>query len=281
MHSAAPAELVLALAGDRPGSFPEDPVSASPSKTWKDLKDYLHARLVAVVDWRKAARLSDPAILRREVRLVVERLLDEANPLLNLMEREATILHVVADALGLGPLEMLFGDDRVQEIRVDGPDRILVRRGGAFEPADVTFLFRSLEQLYLISGRLLAEGGEPADPAPSSVIEREAPANFWLTARFPATRQEPPRLHFRRLRPAVPPVSLPPPRLPPRELRVFVRFVRACYAAGLDDLLAAQQADLQRVAREVVQDFLAEGGPVNTEERDRLVAVLVQEARHP
>jgi hypothetical protein len=193
------------------------------------------------------------------------------------MEREYTIEQIVADAVGFGPLEMLFADDRVAEIRVEGPDRIMVRRGESFEKADVAF--RSLEHLYLIAGRLLGTEGTWSEPAPNSVVERDVPADFQMTARFPATALEAPSLHFRRLRPAVEPVPIPAPRLPRREQQLFVAFVKACWGVGVDDLQAADEARLRPVAEQVVDEFLAEEGVPDAEERKRLVVLILNEAR--
>jgi len=223
-------------------------------RSWMELKDYLHARLVSVIDLHMLASLTDPAVVRHEVRLVVERLLDVEEPLFNRVERETTIEAFVADALGFGPLEWLFDDDRVQEVRTDGP-ATLVCRGADFEPSCVPF--RDEHQLRLITRRLL---GHDETAFVSRVIEWEMPENFWLTVRFGATPWQPPALHFRRLRPNVPPAVIPPPRLPPRELRAFVRFVKACHAAGIDDLLTAEEVTLRPLAERTVDDFLAEEG---------------------
>lgn len=251
------------------------------ARSWLELKNKLHLELVRVVDWRRAATL-DPRALRLELRLVVERLLDRLNPLVNRLERERTIEEVLADAVGFGLLEAYFGDDRVQEIWVEGPDKIRVRCGDAILSAQ--FSFQSRDQLYLITERLLKASGQTLDPAPGSVVEREeTPPNFILTARFPTSRQESPTLHFRRLRPAVVPAVAPalvPPRLPPHELRLFVRFVKACFNAGIDDLIAADEATLRPLAEQAVNDFLVSAEhSVPAEERERLVTLMLLEAR--
>jgi hypothetical protein len=156
--------------------------------TWEELKDILHAKLVRVIDPRRVAAITDPQVLAREFRLVVERIVDAENPLLNLMERERLIDEILDEALGYGPLEMLFLDERIREIRIESPERIVVQRqaragtpvssqqdpeSGSFEPVDTRF--RSLEQLYLICGRLLrgprkklAAQGKPVEPAVNS-----------------------------------------------------------------------------------------------------------------
>src|SRR5438045_4285277 len=135
---------------------------ARQSKSWWELKDYLHARLVNVIDLRRAASISEPQLLHREVRLVVERLVDTENPLLNRMERERLIEEILDDAFGFGPLEMLFHDERVREIRVEGPRRVLARRNDSLEMTDTAF--RNLERLYLVCSRLLlAAQGKPLE----------------------------------------------------------------------------------------------------------------------
>lgn len=237
-----------------------------------DLKSHLLAQLVRLLDEREVARITGPSALRREVRLVVERLLDEANPLLNRWEQEMTIDQVVADALGFGPLEGLFADDRVQEVEVHGPDSVRVRLVDRSAPANIPF--RNLEQLYLIAARLLGAPGRPVEPAPNSAVEREVAPDFWMTASFPATRAEPPALHFRRVRPCGPPAPVPAPRLAPREQAAFVRFVQACYRAGLEDLPGAEEARLRGLAEKAADEFAPE-------ERECIVALLLREARQP
>jgi hypothetical protein len=232
-----------------------------PGRTWSDLLDFLAAEFVRRVDAKKLSQLDHPEA-RRESRMVVEYLFDEANPLVNRMERERAIDEVMDNLFGYGPLGSLLCSDGVEEIDVSGPDRIQVRPETA---SDCIAPFRGLEQLYLICARLLGQ-----EPVPGSVVER-AVDNFWLTARIPGSRQAPPTLHFRRVRRKSAPVELPPPRLPQREQRLFVRFVAACHAAALDEYSSASV--LRELAEQVVDELLAES-PAHPGESVR--ACLVQ-----
>src|SRR3954469_16595857 len=64
------------------------------NKSFDDLKRLIHAKLVDKLDLsRVPGRQGAP--LRREIRLVVERLCDTENPLLNRMERERLIDEVL------------------------------------------------------------------------------------------------------------------------------------------------------------------------------------------
>ncbi|HHQ40685.1 MAG TPA: FHA domain-containing protein, partial [Chromatiales bacterium] len=87
------------------------------------LKRSLHARLVEDLDLRRRAvleRLPEEA-LRREARAAAERLLPELAPALGEgPARERLVAEVVAEAIGLGPLEPLMEDPSVTEIMVNG-----------------------------------------------------------------------------------------------------------------------------------------------------------------
>lgn len=267
------------LTQERRGTRMARPVSQEPfRKSWAALKDLLHVKLVNRIDLHKLATITDPNALRQQVRLVVERLIDTENPLINRMERERLIREILDDAFGFGALERLFRDDAIQEIRVEGPDKLFIRRQDQWEPAETWF--RSLEQLYLICGRLLSAAlKKPTEPGVNTVIERELPNHFQMAARFPATRLVPPSLHFRRLRAPAPPADIPVASRSRREQQLLIRFLKALYEAGLDNFSRFQVPTLRRIAEQVVAEFLqAENEATTQEERTRLVETIMDEA---
>src|SRR5271163_2564485 len=81
------------MGGDRQGT-----------KSFEELKRLIHGKLVDKLDLSRVSDL-DNDTLRREIRLVVERLCDTENPLLNRMERERLIDEVLDETFGFGPLE--------------------------------------------------------------------------------------------------------------------------------------------------------------------------------
>src|SRR5262245_60783532 len=75
------------------------------NKSFEELKRLIHSKLVDKLDLSRVSDLAGDT-LRREIRLVVERLCDTENPLLNRMERERLIDEVLDETFGFGPLEM-------------------------------------------------------------------------------------------------------------------------------------------------------------------------------
>src|SRR5919204_78496 len=72
-------------------------------KSFEELKRLIHGKLVDKLDLSRVSDLEGET-LRREIRLVVERLCDTENPLLNRMERERLIDEVLDETFGFGPL---------------------------------------------------------------------------------------------------------------------------------------------------------------------------------
>src|SRR6516165_8538442 len=89
-------------------------------KGFDELKRIIHGKLVDKLDLSRVSDLAGDT-LRREIRLVVERLCDTENPLLNRMERERLIDEVLDETFGFGPLEMLLKDPTISDILVNGP----------------------------------------------------------------------------------------------------------------------------------------------------------------
>src|SRR5262245_52165931 len=101
-------------------------------KSFEDLKRLSHGKLVDKLDLSRVSDLAGDT-LRREIRLVVERLCDTENPLLNRMERERLIDEVLDETFGFGPLELLLKDPTISDILVNGPHKIYVERRGKIE----------------------------------------------------------------------------------------------------------------------------------------------------
>ena len=84
----------------------------------------------------------------------------------------AVAARIVRDTVGLGPLEDLLADPAVEEVMVNGPDRVYVERGGRIEPTDVAFADE--EELRNAIERILAPLGRRVDELSPMVDARLA-----------------------------------------------------------------------------------------------------------
>ena len=76
-------------------------------------------------------------------------------------DREELAERIVRDSVGLGPLEELLADPEVEEVMVNGPDRVFVERGGVVEATEVRF--GDEEELRNAIERILAPLGRRVD----------------------------------------------------------------------------------------------------------------------
>src|ERR1700746_423441 len=147
--------------GLRPGSISQagnlDPTS---NKRFYELNRLIHSKLVDKLDLSRVSDLAGDT-LRREIRLVVERLCDTENPLLHRMERERLIDEVLDETFGFGPLELLLKNPTISDILINGPKKVYVERRGKMEKSDVKF--RDNEHLLQIIDRIVSNVGRRVD----------------------------------------------------------------------------------------------------------------------
>jgi pilus assembly protein CpaF len=139
------------------------------NKSFEELKRLIHGKLVDKLDLSRVSDLAGDT-LRREIRLVVERLCDTENPLLNRMERERLIDEVLDETFGFGPLEVLLKDPTISDILINGPHKIYVERRGKLEKTDVKF--RDNDHLLQIIDRIVSKVGRRVDETSPMVDAR-------------------------------------------------------------------------------------------------------------
>ena len=138
-------------------------------KSFDELKQLIHGRLVDKLDLSKVSELAGDT-LRKEIRVVVERLCDTENPLLNRVEKERLIDEVLDETLGLGPLELLLKDPTISDILINGPHKIFVERKGKMTLSEVKF--RDNDHLLQIIDRIVSKMGRRVDETSPMVDAR-------------------------------------------------------------------------------------------------------------
>jgi pilus assembly protein CpaF len=164
------------------------------NKSFEELKRLIHSKLVDKLDLSRVSDLAGDT-LRREIRLVVERLCDTENPLLNRMERERLIDEVLDETFGFGPLEMLLKDPTISDILVNGPHKIYVERRGKLEKTEVKF--RDNDHLLQIIDRIVSKVGRRVDET-SPMVDARLPDGSRVNAIIPPLALDGPTMSIRR-----------------------------------------------------------------------------------
>jgi pilus assembly protein CpaF len=164
------------------------------NKSFEELKRLIHSKLVDKLDLSRVSDLEGDT-LRREIRLVVERLCDTENPLLNRMERERLIDEVLDETFGFGPLEVLLKDPTISDILVNGPHKIYVERRGKLEKTEVKF--RDSDHLLQIIDRIVSKVGRRVDET-SPMVDARLPDGSRVNAIIPPLALDGPTMSIRR-----------------------------------------------------------------------------------
>jgi pilus assembly protein CpaF len=93
----------------------------------------------------------------------VKELLAETKIQLNFVEQRELVESLIADMLGLGPLEPLIADETVTDIMVNGPKQVYVERRGKLELTDVQF--RDDQHLMNVATKIVTRVGRRIDEA--------------------------------------------------------------------------------------------------------------------
>jgi pilus assembly protein CpaF len=136
---------------------------------------------------------SDPQALRRRIG---DLLREQARPLEE-GEREALVERVLSSTMGLGPLEPLMEDPRVDEIMVNGHASVLVEREGRIEPTAARF--DSDDALLHVIERILSPLGRRVDEA-VPLADARLPDGSRVNCVIPPLSIDGPLLTIRRFR---------------------------------------------------------------------------------
>jgi pilus assembly protein CpaF len=156
--------------------LPASPAKASKfyaSKDYFELKTRIHDRLLNLMDLSIIGSL-DEAILRQEIRKLVEKIVSENhyNVPLNLNERERLFREIQDEVLGLGPLEPFMQDPTVSDILVNNHKQVYVERFGKLEHTEAGF--KDEAHLRKIIDKIVSAVGRRVDESTPMVDARLA-----------------------------------------------------------------------------------------------------------
>lgn len=130
-------------------------------ESYMDIKTRVQTKLLSELD-----PSMDMNQQHAEIRATMEELyttiLAEENIVLSRAERNRLFDSIVAEILGLGPLEQLLSDDTITEIMVNGPKNVYIERKGMLHRVNVAFenedhVLRILDRIVAPLGRRIDE----------------------------------------------------------------------------------------------------------------------------
>ncbi len=146
-------------------------VAAEKEKKRKDrlmeLKVELHKRLLENLNLAALEKASE-ASLKLEIAAIASEALDEMSVALTKDDRIILNQELYDEVMGLGPLEPLLKDESVNDILVNGPNRIFIERAGKLVLTDITFkderhLLRIIDKIVSAVGRRVDESNPYVD----------------------------------------------------------------------------------------------------------------------
>jgi pilus assembly protein CpaF len=135
---------------------------------YMDLKNRVQNRLISELD--PAMDVSRTDEVRETIKAMYDEILQEESIILGRRERDALFEQIVAEILGLGPLEPLLADESITEIMVNGAKKLYVERAGKLQRINITF--ESDEHLMRIIERIVAPLGRRIDESSPTVDAR-------------------------------------------------------------------------------------------------------------
>jgi len=195
MNMLPPSSLRERLAS---GSAAPKPVAqrAGPidNRAYHQLKARIHEALLDRVDLESMQRLNQDQI-RQELRLLVERLLEEEMVVINDAERKTLTRDIQNEMLGFGPLEPLLADPSVSDILVNTHKQVYVERRGKLELTDVTFTDDA--HLMKIIDKIVSRVGRRIDES-SPMVDARLPDGSRVNAIIPPLAIDGPVMSIRR-----------------------------------------------------------------------------------
>ena len=140
--------------------------AAGSRDAYLDLKGRVQNKLIAELD--PTMDVTQTGEIRATIEDLFETILMDENIVLSRNERRRLFEQIVAEILGLGPLEPLLADESITEIMVNGPKSIYIERSGKLERTSATFdddshLMRIIDRIVAPLGRRIDESSPLVD----------------------------------------------------------------------------------------------------------------------
>lgn len=161
---------------------------------YQTLRKNLHRLIFERIDMERLQRLTAEQF-KRELSLLVERIVEDENMVVNQAERRQLVLDMQHEMMGFGPLEPLLNDPTVSDILVNTASQIYVERAGKLELTRVTFYDNA--HLLNIIEKIVSRVGRRVDES-SPMVDARLPDGSRVNAIIPPLALDGPILSIRR-----------------------------------------------------------------------------------
>lgn len=169
------------------------PPGAAQRDTYRDLKTRVQNKLLSELD--PSMDISQTEDVRRTIEDLFENILAEERIVLSRPERRRLFEQIVAEILGLGPIEPLLADDTITEIMINGAKNIYIERAGKIHRHPASF--ESDDHLMRIIDRIVAPLGRRIDES-SPYVDARLPDGSRVNAVIPPISLVGPTLTIRK-----------------------------------------------------------------------------------
>ncbi len=223
--------------------------AAGSRDAYQDLKGRIQDKLITELD--PGMDISQTSEVRASIEEMFETILMEENIVLSRNERRRLFEQIVAEILGLGPLEPLLADEVITEIMVNGPKNIYIERAGKIERTSASF--ENDEHCMRIIDRIVAPLGRRIDES-SPMVDARLPDGSRVNAVIPPISLVGPTLTIRKF--AKTPLTI-------QDLINFgtitpeaVEFLRACVVARINIVISGGTGSGKTTTLNVLSGFI-------------------------
>ncbi|MGZ8763919.1 MAG: CpaF family protein, partial [Acidimicrobiia bacterium] len=238
--------------------FQRTPTSARDSAL-EELRLRLHQTVIADLGPLLYDQRASAPELRRQVQEALHAALADEKAPLSAMEKAQLVQDVTDDVLGYGPIDRFLKDPEINEVMVNGPERVYVERRGVIEHTDVSFADET--HLRRIIDKIVSEVGRRVDEA-TPMVDARLPDGSRVNVVVPPLSIGGPFLTIRRF--SVDPYTVDDLVSFGTLTPAVSRFIEACVQGKLNMMISGGTGTGKTTLLNVVSSFIPEAERIVT-----------------
>ncbi len=244
-----------------------------------ELKNRIQQKLIQTLD--SSLDVTQVNEIRKAIQQEFEAILSEENIVLSRPEKVRISESIIAEILGLGPIQKLLEDEDVTEIMVNGPRYIYVEKQGKIHRVPVSF--ESNDHVKQIIDRIVAPLGRRIDES-SPYVDARLPDGSRVNAIIPPISLTGPTITIRKF--SKHPITVEQLYQYGSISQDAMRFLEACVASRLNVIISGGTGSGKTTLLNVLSDFIPDDERIITIENAaelqlRQEHVITLESRPP